>query len=304
MEPDLVTLGEVEYRRPQELTLYRYRYALIPELLPEDLAQMEWSVGHYEIGEPLVILPDQRVVDGQHRLKIALKKGIERVPVRVGTFADEYAIEWYALQTMLARGQLTPARKLQLAEPLARAEAEEARQRQASTLKQFQARLAARPADTPAVRGKVLARIAEKIDMSVRTAERIKAVLDNGPPAVVARLLRGELRPGAAYNQTMEALKAKDSDKSPRSKRGRPAPHAAPPAAPPPRPRMPASTLAALKELYTRVTGWIEVSGRWTPKDQAAFWKGIELLLSHLDDLLNTLNQYVRDVDTHPVKTG
>src|SRR5712691_3268605 len=127
--PDRVPLGEVEHRRPDALTPYRFRYLSIPDLLPEDQAQLEASIGRFGVTEPVIILADHRIVDGQHRQAIALKLGLARVPVRVVALADPFAIEWYAAESALVRRHLTAARKFQIAESLAQAEAEHARLR-------------------------------------------------------------------------------------------------------------------------------------------------------------------------------
>ncbi len=308
--PDRVTLGEVEPRRPDTLTLYRFRYLSIPDLLPEDHAQLEASIGRFGVTEPLIILADHRIVDGQHRHAIALRLGLAQVPVRVAALADPFAIEWYAAESALVRRHLTPARKFQLAEPLARAEAEHARLRKLATLKQLQGRLDALPSST-SLTGKTLQRIAVKIGLSTRVAERIRTVMEKGPPGLFERLARGDITPDAAYRQTIEALEKDGQAKGPvKGPVGR-TPHARrpgkktfKPATPPPRPRMPEATPAALREIYATLTGWIEESRGWPAEDQAVFWKSLTLLASRVDELLQILSQYVRGDPAVPASVG
>lgn len=308
--PDRVPLGEVEQRRPDTLTPYRFRYLSIPDLLPEDQAQLESSIGRYGVTEPLIILADRRIVDGQHRHAIALKLGLAGVPVRVAALADPFAIEWYAAESALVRRHLTPARKFQLAEPLARAEAEHARLRKLATLKQLQGRLDALPSSTP-LKGKTLRRIATKIGISTRVAEQIKTVIEKGPPGLFERLARGDIKPDAAYRQTIQALKKDGQDKGPvkgsvarTPQARRPRKKAFTPAMPPQRPRMPEATPAALREIYASVTGWIEESRRWPAEDQAVLWKSLTLLASRVDELLQILSQYVRGDPEIPASVG
>jgi len=308
--PDRVTLGEVEHRRPDTLTPYRFRYITIPDLLPEDQAQLESSIGRYGITEPLIVLADHRILDGHHRHAIALKRGLARIPVRVAAFADPFAIEWYAVESALVRRHLTPARKVQLAEPLAQAEAEHARLRRLATLKQFQGSVDALRPD-PSPKGKTLQRIAAKIGISTRVAERIMTVMEKGPPGLFERLARGDIKPDAAYRQTIEALEKEGQEKGDAKAPAGRAPQARRPvrkafkrAMPPPRPRMPEATPAALREIDASVTGWIEESRGWPAEDQAVFWTSLTLLASRIEELLHILSQYIRGDPVIPASVG
>lgn len=305
---DRVVLGPVEYRRLEELRPYRYPHIKIPDLLPEDLEQLEWSINQYGLDEPLVILADGRIVEGQHRHALALARGLVEGPVQVGTFPDPVVIELYALEEAFIRRQLTPAQKYLIAEPLSRAEKEAAQERQKAALKQFHQRATALGQG----KGKALKRLATAIQISTRKAEQIKTVVDRGRPELFERLLKGEVRPDAAYRQVVQAEQQPTSrEKRERTdsvkhtaREGRPAlrvikRHSRPPT-PPVRPAMPPGLPVELEGLYARAMERIEQSAQWPEQYQTLVWQAVERLRDREAEGIHVLSQDVRGAPEIP----
>jgi hypothetical protein len=107
--------GPVQRFAVQDLSHYRETFVWPPSFRGDDW----WhgfvaDIGASGVREPLILLPDLRVIDGGHRLDAARDAGLLEVPGRVAKLSlplsDEQAfeIEWWAVLAAFGRRQLTP----------------------------------------------------------------------------------------------------------------------------------------------------------------------------------------------------
>src|SRR5207247_1737482 len=102
--PPCVAGAGAAHRQPPDPTQLRVR---------EHYLRLLHSIGQSGIFHALLVLPDGKVVDGQHRYFCAQELGLESVPVRIIDLAlplgdaDQLAIEDWAVYDVITRRHLT-----------------------------------------------------------------------------------------------------------------------------------------------------------------------------------------------------
>jgi N6-adenosine-specific RNA methylase IME4 len=105
-QPDPTT----QFRSPKELRLHR-QAALVPSMTTPEAVALRVDIERRGIADPLAITKDGVVLDGRHRLQIALELGLDYVPVRIVEPDDEVD---YMLSAALQRRQLSPSQRAAL----------------------------------------------------------------------------------------------------------------------------------------------------------------------------------------------
>jgi hypothetical protein len=124
--PATTTFADVRLVDPQPLELHEYA-KLFPSMDTEDYDAVKNSITSIGMKDA-IILHEGKVVDGAHRLRIALDLHLPEVPVRDWD-GQESLIE-FLLARNLARRQLTPSQKAALAVQIEPLLAQEAKKRQ------------------------------------------------------------------------------------------------------------------------------------------------------------------------------
>lgn len=140
--------------------------------------------------------------------------------------------------------------------------------------------------------------------ISRQVAERIKTVMDHGPAELFERLVRGDLRPGTAYRQTMATRQRPDAKPAPPASQKKTSPPARTPhlstpthlTPPPPRPRLPDITLTTFNEIVVKIHAWIKDSPQWTAQEQTEFWTSLGRLATRVRELIDLWTPYTHDL--------
>lgn len=140
-------------------------HALIPCLSAAEYASLRRSVSEQEVLCPLDVTPEGVVLDGRARLKVATQLGLERVPARVVSPADNVA---YMVGVAIERRQLSSSQKAALVVRYAAYEEmrAEAQVRSRANLKQASPEVATLPP-----RGKTRDRLAAMSGAGSRTVQ-------------------------------------------------------------------------------------------------------------------------------------
>ncbi len=99
-----------QFRSPNDLRLHR-QAELVPAMAVPELAALRADIVRRGIVTPLAITKDGVVLDGRHRLQVALELGLDTVPARVVDPDDEVD---FMLSAALQRRQLTPSQRAAL----------------------------------------------------------------------------------------------------------------------------------------------------------------------------------------------
>ena len=105
----------------KDLRLYTSRWVWPPSFKhTEQYLRLLQSIGESGVFHALLVLPDGKVVDGQHRYSCSEELGLESVPVRIIDVplplrdADRLAIEDWAIYEAIARRHLTKAQATEM----------------------------------------------------------------------------------------------------------------------------------------------------------------------------------------------
>lgn len=196
-------LGAIISEYPfKDLSLYEPRWVWPPSFRQtEQYRQLLQSIKQSGIFQPLLILPDGRAVDGQHRYACAKELGLDSVPVRIIdvalplTDADHLAIEDWMVYDTITRRHLTKAQATGMLYDLLRGRTEaQAKSARLANLKRGREKRDVEP-DSSRLTVKELATRAGK---SQRSVERAVTVMRHAPPEIQAQLRSGKLTLGAA----------------------------------------------------------------------------------------------------------
>jgi N6-adenosine-specific RNA methylase IME4 len=99
-----------QFRAPKDLRAHD-QASLVPSMSAAELAALLADIVRRGILTPLAITKDGVVLDGRHRLQIALELGLDHVPVRIVDPDDEVD---FMLSAALQRRQLTPSQRAAL----------------------------------------------------------------------------------------------------------------------------------------------------------------------------------------------
>ncbi len=107
-------LGPLEWRPLHTLSHYHPRWTWPPSFRDTwEWRALEADLRAHGLRDPLIILADGRVIDGDHRYELAEALGLDPVPVRVARLplplsdADQLRVEAFAIQQAAARRRLT-----------------------------------------------------------------------------------------------------------------------------------------------------------------------------------------------------
>ncbi len=186
----------------RDLRLYEPRWVWPPTFKhTEHYRQLRQSIEESGVFNPLLVLPDGQVVDGQHRYSCAKELGFESVPVRVIEAplplreADQLAIEDWAVCDAIARRHLTRAQATEMLYDLLRGRSEvQAALARLANLKRGKNGSDVQP-DPSHLTAKELA---ARAGTSERSVKRAVALLRHAPPEVQEQLRDGTLTLGGA----------------------------------------------------------------------------------------------------------
>jgi ParB-like chromosome segregation protein Spo0J len=198
----------------RDMRLYEPRWVWPPTFKPtEHYRRRRKSIEESGVFNPLLVLPDGQVVDGQHRYSCAMELGLESVPVRVIeaplplSEADQLAIEDWAVYDAVARRHLTPAQATQMLYDLLRGRSEVwAKIAGLANLQRGREKSDLRPDPSHLT----VKELATRADKSLRSVERAVTVLRHAPPEIQEQLRSGALTLGAAERAMKAALAAKN----------------------------------------------------------------------------------------------
>ena len=109
----------------------------LPQMDSASVESLKHDIKEHGIRIPLIINPQNVLLDGHTRLQIAKELGFESVPVEVRKFEDEVEEKEFIIQVNLHRRHLNNAQKAELALKLLELEKRRAKVRQLAGLKQY-----------------------------------------------------------------------------------------------------------------------------------------------------------------------
>jgi hypothetical protein len=187
-------VGPVEWWPPKRLRPYVPRHVTLPTFRgTPSWAILQQLVKESGVREPLLVLPDGRVVDGVHRLELAKALGLPEVPVRVLTvpkpLRDEDRIQLETTLTVLAVGRrhIAPSRVQGLLLGLTQAELG------AGVLNRGVANLRRGRAPAPGPEGPTQRALAASAGVSDRTARRLVRVGRDGAEELRRAVASGDV---------------------------------------------------------------------------------------------------------------
>lgn len=192
-------IGPVEWRPVAGLKPYTPRFIEIPSFRGtpgwEMLRQLLRESG---VRDPLLILPDGRVIDGVHRLELARALGLAEVPTRVVRLSERLSeAERLQLETTRAtlnagRRRLGPSQLRSLLLELTQAEV----QLEVANSRTANLRRGRLPGPGPIV--PTQRERAQAVGLSERTVRQLDRIVRESPPDVVAAVRTGTLSAKAA----------------------------------------------------------------------------------------------------------
>jgi ParB-like chromosome segregation protein Spo0J len=202
----------------RDLRLYEPRWVWPPTFKhTAHYQRLRQSIEESGVFDPLLVLPDGQVVDGQHRYSCAKELGLENVPVRVIEAplplgeADQLAIEDWAVCDAIARRHLTRAQATEMLYDLLRGRSEvQATLAKLANLKRGKNGSDVRP-DPSHLTAKELA---ARAGTSERSVKRAVALLRHAPPEIQEQLRDGTLTLGGA-ERAMKAAQAATNGAAP-----------------------------------------------------------------------------------------
>jgi ParB family chromosome partitioning protein len=169
----------------------------------------------YDPACPLVLW-NGTLIDGHTRLMAAKQVGIEDVPVITKKFASEDAAYIYAVGAQTKRRQLTPAEMLKIVAEVDKRKTAEFHGNQYTDEKSGQAPKGATPL-SPGTHHKSSHDTAAILNVSPRTVERYRAVIDHAPEEIKEAVKLGEKNGGMtisrAYDETQKLRRQEAEEK-------------------------------------------------------------------------------------------
>ena len=192
-------IGPIQWRPVAALKPYAPRFIEIPSFRGapswEMLRQLLKESG---VRDPLLVLPDGRVVDGVHRLELARMLGLAEVPVRIVDVAepcpdsDRMQLETTRAALDAGRRRIDPPHLRRLVLDLTQAEVQlRAVNRSAANLRRGRAAGAGPSVPTQRERG-------QAVGMSARAVRRLDRIVREAPPDLLDAVRTGTLSAKAA----------------------------------------------------------------------------------------------------------
>ena len=199
-------IGPIQWRPVAALKPYAPRFIEIPSFRGapswEMLRQLLKESG---VRDPLLVLPDGRVVDGVHRLELARMLGLAEVPVRIVDVAepcpdsDRMQLETTRAALDAGRRRIDPPHLRRLVLDLTQAEVQlRAVNRSAANLRRGRAAGAGPSVPTQRERG-------QAVGMSARAVRRLDRIVREAPPDLLDAVRTGTLSPKAADRRLAES---------------------------------------------------------------------------------------------------
>jgi len=202
-----------------ELSINNEFQNLIPPLSLEELNSLEESIKQEGCRDPLVIWHNT-IIDGHHRYAICSKHGISFNVIEKPELETELDVKLWMINNQFSRRNLPTEIRLALAYRFKEFEAEKAKERQLSNLKQFSEQEAVieedavlplahqyanghneEKDDLKSSKGKTLEIIAQKAGVSTRTAEQYDAIQRKGTEEQKAEVAEGKSSIKKVYTQ-------------------------------------------------------------------------------------------------------
>ena len=193
---------EVRWLPTDELKVRDEWRDAVPRPDEADRQRLRDSIKKHGVREPIIANPSGRVLDGHTRLEIAVELGIAKVPVMVRKLNGQAAVN-YAVIANLARRQLAPYQKLELAAKAGMIDKAKAAVKRAKA--------AGKPA------GRVADRLAVQLDVSPDSVKRATTVMKRGDEEIKEQVRAGRksLKKAAAEVRAKAARhKAKKKDET------------------------------------------------------------------------------------------
>ena len=199
----------------KDLGLYTPRWVWPPSFKhTEQYLRLLQSIGESGIFHALLVLPDGKVVDGQHRYFCAQELGLESVPVRIIDVAlplgdaDQLAIEDWAVYDVITRRHLTKVQATEMLYDLLRGRTEvQARLKRLANLKRGNEKSDIQPDQSYLT----VKELAARAGWSERSVKMAVTVVRHAPPEIQAQLRNGRLTLGGAV-RAMKAARAEGND--------------------------------------------------------------------------------------------
>jgi ParB-like chromosome segregation protein Spo0J len=187
-------VGPVEWWPPKRLKAYAPRHVTLPSFRgTPSWAILQHLVKESGVREPLLILPDGRVVDGVHRLELAKALGLAEVPVRMlmvpRPLREEDRLQLEATLAVLAIGRrhIAPSRVQGLLLGLTQGELA------AGVLNRRAANLRRGRAPAPGPQGPTQRALAASTGLGERTVRRLVRIGREGPEDLRRAVASGDV---------------------------------------------------------------------------------------------------------------
>jgi ParB-like chromosome segregation protein Spo0J len=181
---------------------------LLPQMSPEEFAQLKLSIQEEGQHYPIVANEDLEVLDGHHRFRACVELGIEP-DFEVRKFDDKLLEKKFVIEANLRRRHLNNFQLVELGVPLLEIEKTLAERRQAKGGKngrnlQFGLDSGLAPDDAkPVFNAKAAEVVAKKVGVSTRTFERGKRILEEASEEEKQRLRAGKTSIAQVYREVV-----------------------------------------------------------------------------------------------------
>ncbi len=213
-------IGPIQWRPVAALTPYAPRFIEIPSFRGapswEMLRQLLKESG---VRDPLLVLPDGRVVDGVHRLELARMLGLAEVPVRIVDVAepcpdsDRMQLETTRAALDAGRRRIDPSHLRRLVLDLTQAEVQlRAVNRRAANLRRGRVAGAGPSVPTQRERG-------QAVGMSARAVRRLDRIVRDAPADLLDAVRTGTLSAKVA-DRRLARVRSRSRPDRPRARSG------------------------------------------------------------------------------------
>jgi len=195
------------YKRQTNLNISNEYEELLPKLSPKEYKALKLSIKTDGQHLPIIINPQNTILDGHNRFNICQELGIEP-KCEIATFPNQLLEKKFVIEINLQRRHLNDFQRTELAIPLEEIEKELAKQRQTATLpkegeKGFQPVCSSNELNT----GQARDIVAKAAGVSPTTYHRAKTVSQKGSEQLKQKVRKGETSINAAYIQINRAEK-------------------------------------------------------------------------------------------------
>lgn len=196
---------------------------LIPPLSSEELEKLEQSLVNEGCLNPLIVW-NNTIIDGHHRYAICIKHNISFEIIEKKELETELDVKLWMINNQFSRRNLAIETRLALAYRFKELEAEKAKERQLSALKQFSKqeesgelsqstdRLALTPR-SETENSKTLDIIAQKAGVSTTTAFQYDAIQRKGTEEQKAKVAEGKSSINKVYTEIKQAKQSEEERK-------------------------------------------------------------------------------------------